>query len=69
MCAIRNFFDQDVVVTRLHAGSGYIKSDQSTATVDGHIQELDAKARQALGIIEERAWIAYFDVDADKPRS
>ena len=65
MCSIRNFFDQDIVVTRLKSGSGHTKSYQSTATVDGHIQELSDRARQTLGILEERAWHAWFDVDTN----
>ncbi len=62
---IQRFFDQDVVVVRLRAGAGDITSFQTTATVDAHIQELDKEARQLLGIVEERAWRAWFDVDTD----
>lgn len=63
--SIRRFFDQDVVVRRLSTVSGYRKSYQATATVEGHIQGLDDEARQALGILEEKAWKAWFPVDAD----
>lgn len=62
---IRRFFDQEVVVQRLRVTSGHKKTFQSTATVDGHIQALDDVARQVLGIVEEKAWRAWFDVDTD----
>lgn len=44
---------------------GVARRFSSTATVEGHIQEMDREARQRLGIIAERAWIAWFDVDTD----
>ncbi len=62
---IQRFFDQDVVVVRLRDSAGDISSYQTTATVDAHIQELDKEARQLLGILEGRAWRAWFDVDTD----
>ncbi len=64
MSTIQRFFDQNVIVSRLKTISGYKKAQQSTATVEGHIQELDSKAGQMLGIIEGKAWEAWFDVDA-----
>lgn len=63
--SIHRFFDKDVEVRRLRSTGGDKIGYSSTATVDGHIQELDAEARQMLGIIEERAWQAWFDVDTD----
>jgi len=63
--SIRRFFDQDVIIRRLSTISGYRKSYSSTATVEGHIQGLDDEARQALGIVEEKAWKAWFPVDAN----
>ena len=62
--AIRRFFDQNVVIQRLSTVSGNKKALQTTATVAGHIQSLDIEARQALGILEEKAWKAWFAVDA-----
>lgn len=62
---IRHFFDREVVVYRLRDTTGDKQAVSSTATADCHIQELDAETRQALGMLEERAWIAYFDEDAD----
>ena len=63
--AISRFFDQDIIVRRLSATEGNKIAYQAVATVEGHIQGLDDQARQALGIIEEKAWKAWFDVDAD----
>ena len=45
--------------------SGNKRSFQSTATVDGHVQERFQEAKPHLGIIEERTFIAWFDIDED----
>jgi len=63
--SIHGFFDQDITVTRLSSTSGEKIAYSEVATVRGHIQELDDEARQALGIIEERAWQAWLGVDTD----
>ena len=63
--SILRFFDQDIVVRRLRDVDSTRSSFQATATADGHIQSLSREARQALGILEERAWIAWFREDAD----
>ncbi len=63
--AIHRFFTQRVIMQRLKVTDGRKKTFQSTATVDGHIQALDKAARQKLGIIEARAWQAWFDIDED----
>ena len=60
MSSIMRFFDQSIVVKRLQVSSGNKKTFQSTATVEGHIQELDQRARQSLGIVHEKAWEAWF---------
>ena len=60
---IMRFFDQDIIVRRLRTLSGNIRTFQATATVEGHIQELDQRARQALGIIHEQGWEAWFPED------
>ncbi len=60
---IHKFFTKDVIIRRLTTVSGYKKAFQSTATVESHIQELDREARQRLGIVEERAWILWCDID------
>lgn len=63
--SIHRFFTKSVVVRRLSTVSGYKKQFQSTATVDGHIQSLSREAAQRLGIIEQRAWIGWFDIGSD----
>jgi len=63
--SISQFYDQDITVTRLSSVSGEKIAYSEVATVKGHIQELSAEAGQTLGIIEERAWRAWFDVDTD----
>lgn len=60
---IARFFGQSVIIERLRSAGGYKKSFSSTATVDGAIQALDKEARQLLGIVEEKAWKAWFPVD------
>ena len=65
MSTIRRFFDRNVTVRRLRTVSGDRKAFQATATVEGHVQDLGGAARQRLGIVEDRAWEAWFDLDAD----
>lgn len=62
---IVRFFDEDIVVRRLRDDDSTKSSFYATATADGHVQELSAEARQKLGILEERAWRAWFREDAD----
>ena len=61
--SIQRFFNQSILIKRLSTVSGYKQNFQSTATVDGHIQEMDRTAREKMGIIEQRAWISWFNVD------
>ena len=61
--AIHRFFNQQIVIQRLKTDSGDKQSFQSTATVDGHIQELDERLRQRLGIVGEKAFEAWFPED------
>ena len=65
MSTIQRMFDQYVTVKRMKDVGSLGRRSQATATVEGHIQSLSASSRQALGIIDERAWIAWFDVDTD----
>lgn len=65
MATIQRFFDQYVTVRRMRDIGGVGRRSQATATVEGHIQTASVQTRQALGIIEERAWVAWFDVDTD----
>ena len=63
--SIQRYFDQNVVIRRLKTVSGNRKAFQGTATVEAHIQEANFLTRQALGIIEERAWVAWLPEDAE----
>lgn len=63
--SIARFFDRQVIVRRLRTVSGDKKNFQSTATVEGHIQELDERSAQLQGIVEEKAWEGWFEEDAD----
>ena len=62
---ISRFFDENVVIRRLRTVSGNRKSFQATATVEAHIQEATQETRAALGILEERAWVAWLSEDAE----
>lgn len=61
---IRRFFNEDVVIQRLTAGSNDKEDFRSTATVEGHIQELSAEAATARNLVYGRTWQAWFDLDA-----
>lgn len=64
--SISRFFDKTVFISRLKLISGTSKRRyEATATADGAIQELDRRARVLQGLVEERAWIAYFDIEVD----
>lgn len=63
--SISRFFDENIVIRRLKTVSGNKKTFQGTATVEAHIQEADRETRQLLGIIEERAWVAWMSEDTD----
>lgn len=60
---IKRFFDETITVRRLKTVSGNKRSFQSTATAECHIQDISNEARQRLGILEQRSWIAYFDIE------
>ena len=63
--SIARFFNEDVVVRRLRAVDSTRTAVQATATVDGHIQVLGKEARQAMGIVSEKVYEAWFRVDAE----
>ncbi len=65
LMSISRFFDESITIRRLKTISGNKKAFQSTATVEAHIQESSPEARQILGILEERAWVAWMSEDAD----
>lgn len=62
---IARFFDQNIIVRRLSTVSGNKKTYATTATVSGHLQKLGREARVKQDIIDENAYIAWFQVDTD----
>lgn len=65
MKSITHLFNHELVIQRLRTSSGYKKTFQTTATVDGMLQEKYQEAVPRLGIIESRAFIAWVDIDED----
>lgn len=63
--SIKRFFNQDIVVRRLRAVDSTKSGYQATATADGTIQELDPRARAIAGIVQSKAWYAWFDENED----
>ena len=62
---IRRFFDKDIVVRRYKTVSGYKKAFMATATVDCALQPLDKQSAQAIDILTDKGYFAWFDVDED----
>jgi hypothetical protein len=62
---IRRFFNQNIIIQRLTAGANDKSSFQSTATVEGHIQELSAQESIARDLVYGRTWQAWFDIDVN----
>lgn len=60
---ITHLLTKDIVIRRYRTVSGNKKSYQATATVDGLIQNQVQNKATLQGIITERKWIAYFDID------
>jgi len=65
MKTITHLFTQDIIIRRYKTVSGNRKILAATATVDGMIQNMDKEKAQLLGIISERAFVAYFDINED----
>lgn len=65
MRTIDHFFTRDIVIRRLSIVSGNKRAFQTTATVAGMIQERNREANPNLGILEERTFMAWFDLDED----
>jgi hypothetical protein len=63
--AIQRFFTESITISRLSPTEGNKIAYGEVGTVRGHIQALADEARQALGIIQEKAWKAWVPVDAD----
>lgn len=63
--AIHRFFTNAIQIYRLRTVTGNKKSFQSTATVEGHVQERIKEAVPRLGIIEERSFEMWCDIAED----
>lgn len=65
MPTIHRFFTHQFIVKRMRDTGGLGRSVQATATVAGHVQEWDRQTRQVMGVLEERAFEGWFDVETD----
>jgi hypothetical protein len=63
--SISHLFTKDIVICRYSTVTGNRKSFQATATVEGMIQNKDVRKSTLQGIIEDRQWIAYLEIDCD----
>ncbi len=61
--SITHLLTQDIIIRRYKTISGDKKAFSSTATVDGLVQNQVQNKSTLQGIITERKWVAYFDVD------
>lgn len=61
--SITHLFNHSLIVSRLRTLSGHKKAFQSTATIDGMLQEKYQEANPRLGIIESRMFVAYVDIE------
>ena len=62
---IRKFFGKEIIVKRYKSVSGYKKAFNTTATVEGAIQPLDKQSAQAIDILTDKGYFAWFDIDED----
>jgi len=60
---ITHLLTQDIIIRRYKSVSGDRKAFSSTATVDGLVQNVNQNKVTLQGIVTERKWVAYFDVD------
>ncbi len=60
---IRRFFTKNIVIKRERDLGNDKVGFQPTATANGWFDDLDAEARSQLGIIDQRAWRFWFDLD------
>jgi len=63
--AIRRFFTDSLVVRKLKTISGYKRKYQATATVEGHIQQMDAERAAYVGGIVGRTYMGWLPIDLD----
>lgn len=63
MSTISRLFDKRLVIQALRTTSGNKRAFQSTATVDGALQDKVIEMKSNLGIVTSRNWMAYFAID------
>ena len=62
---ITRLFDKELQIYRLKNSGGGRRTFQSTATVEGALQDKVIEMTSKLGIITSRNWMAYFDITED----
>lgn len=62
--AISFFYDKQLVVARMRTTSGYKKSYQTTATVQGAIQHDDKQANTETGLVSDKRWEGYAPLES-----
>lgn len=62
---ITHLFDKSLVIYRLRSSGGNKRSFQSTATVEGALQNKTIQEMTTQGIITSRVWMAYCDISED----
>jgi len=63
--AIHRFFTKNIIVRRDRSLGGNKIGIQATATVNGWYEDLSPEARAQLGVVEQRAWRFWFDIEED----
>lgn len=59
---ITHLFDKQLQIYRLKSAGGNKTTFQSTATVEGALQNKQITERTTQGIITSRIWVAYVDI-------
>lgn len=60
------FFTKSGIVSRLKDVGDGKRNMTTTATVDGALQELDARARTELDMVQDRGWRYYTNIENEK---
>lgn len=63
--AIHDLFDKNLLIYRLKSAGGRKTAFQSTATVQGALQNQVREMVSNLGIMTSRNWVAYVDISED----
>lgn len=65
MSTISRLFDKRLVIQSLKTTSGSKRTFQSTATIDGALQDKVIEMKSNLGIVTSRNWMMYVDIAED----